>query len=131
VLEAVCYGFAHHLTLLHEAGRPIRRVCAVDGGSSRLWMQIAASVIDQPLQVVGGEATSALGTAYVAAMGAGLFGSWHDIERFIVQGPLYQPQPADVARYRTGFALDRDLYVRLQTFLPQLGKLDEGDENGQ
>jgi sugar (pentulose or hexulose) kinase len=94
-------------------------------------MQIAASAIDQSLRVVGGEATSALGTAYVAAMGAGLFGSWHDIEHFIVQGPLYQPQAADVARYRTGFALYRDLYMRLQTFLPQLGKFDEGDENGQ
>jgi hypothetical protein len=44
---------------------------------------------------------------------------------------IYQPQPADVARYRTGFALYRDLYMRLQTFLPQLGKFDEGDENGQ
>lgn len=132
VLEAVCYGFAHHLALLREAGRPIRRVCAADGGSgSRLWMQIAASVIDQPLQVVGGDATSALGTAYVAAMGVGLFASWHDIERFIVQGPLYQPQPIDAARYRAGFALYRDLYVRLQTFLPQLGKLDKGAANGQ
>jgi xylulokinase len=132
VLEAVCYGFAHHLALLREAGRPIRRVCAADGGSgSRVWMQIAASVIGQPLQVVGGDATSALGTAYVAAMGVGLFDSWHDIERFIVQGPLYQPQPADAARYRTGFALYRDLYVRLQTFLPQLGKLDEDVDNRQ
>jgi len=130
VLEAVCYGFMHHLTLLREAGRPIRRICAADGGSrSRLWMQIAASVIGQPLQVVGGEATSALGAAYVAAMGAGLFASWYDIERFIIQGPLYQPRPADAARYQAGFALYRDLYLRLQTLLPQLVALDEGEIN--
>ena len=130
VLEAVCYGFMHHLTLLQEAGRPIRRICAADGGSrSRLWMQITASIVGQPVQVVGGEATSALGTAYVAAMGAGLFESWHDIERFINQGPLYQPRPADVARYQTGFALYRDLYLRLQTLLPQLSALDEGEIN--
>ena len=130
VLEAVCYGFMHHLTLLREAGRPIRRICAADGGSrSSLWMQIAASVIGQPLQVVGGEATSALGTAYVAAMGAGLFASWHDIERFIIQGPLYQPRAVDVARYQAGFALYRDLYLRLQTLLPQLVALDEGEIN--
>jgi len=127
VLEAVCYGFMHHLTLLREAGRPIRRICAADGGSrSSLWMQIAASVVGQPLQVVGGEATSALGAAYVAAMGAGLFASWHHIERFIIQGTLYQPRPADAARYQAGFALYRDLYLRLQTLLPQLAALDEG-----
>lgn len=130
VLEAICYGFMHHLTLLQEAGRPIRRICAADGGSrSRLWMQIAANVVGQPVQVVGGEATSALGTAYVAAMGAGLFENWHDIERFIIHGTLYQPQPADVARYQTGFALYRDLYLRLQTLLPQLSALDENDIN--
>ncbi len=129
VLESVCYGFAHHLALLREAGRLIRRVLAADGGSrSTLWMQITASIIDQPLQVVGGEATSALGAAYVAAMGAGLFDSWHDIERFIVQGHLYQPQPANAEHYRTGFALYRELYVRLQTLLPQLSKLDTDKE---
>lgn len=127
VLESACYGFAHHLALLREAGRPIRRVLAADGGSrSALWMQITASVIDQPVQVVGGEATSALGAAYVAAMGAGLFEDWLDIERFIVQGPLYRPRPADAGLYREGFTLYRDLYSRLQTLLPQLGSLDAG-----
>ncbi len=125
VLEAVCYGFAHHLALLREAGRPIRRLCAADGGSrSKLWMQIAADVVNQPLQVVGGEATSALGAAYVAAMGTGLFDDWNQIQRFIVQGPLYGPRYADAERYRKGFALYRDLYLRLQTLLPELGKLD-------
>src|SRR5579875_1958752 len=125
VLEAVCYGFAHHVALLREAGRPIRSLCAADGGSrSKLWMQIAADVVNQPLQVVGGEATSALGTAYVAAMGTGLFDDWNQIQRFIVQGPLYEPEDAVAQRYRKGFELYRDLYLRLQTLLPELGKLD-------
>ncbi len=126
VLEAVCYGFAHHLTILDEAQRPIRRILAADGGSrSKLWMQIAADVIDQPLQVVGGEATSALGAAYVAAMGAGLFDQWNEIQRFIVQGPLYMPQAGEATRYHKGYALYRDLYSRLQTLLPELGKLEQ------
>jgi xylulokinase len=125
ILESVCYGFAHHLALLREAQRPIRRILAVDGGSrSTLWMQIAADVIDQPLQVVGGEATSALGAAYVAAMGAGLFTEWSEVQRFIVQGPVYEPQPIHAERYRYGFALYRELYSRLKTLLPELGKLE-------
>jgi xylulokinase len=125
VLEAVCYGFEHHLALLREARRPIRRVLAADGGSrSKLWMQIAANVIDHPVQVVAGEAASALGTAFVAAMGVGMFTDWHEITRFISQGPIYQPQSAAVGRYRMGFALYRDLYTRLQTLLPELGRLD-------
>src|SRR5215831_6394611 len=77
ILEAVCFGFAHHLELLREAGRSVRRVVAADGGSrSTLWMQIAADVVDQPLQVVAGEAASALGAAFVAAMGVGMFADW-------------------------------------------------------
>jgi xylulokinase len=125
ILEAVCYGFAHHLQLLREAGRPVRRVVAADGGSrSALWMQIAADVVDLPVQVVAGEAASALGAAYVAGMGAGMFAEWGEIKRFISQGPTYIPQPVAVARYRQGFAMYRELYTRLQTYLPELARLD-------
>lgn len=123
VLESVCYAFAHHLALLQDAGRPIRRIYAADGGSrSSLWMQIAADVTGQPVQVVAGEAASALGTAFVGAMGVGMFTDWHEISRFISQGPIYNPQPAASERYRAGLALYRDLYQRLKTFLPELGK---------
>jgi xylulokinase len=125
VLEAVCYGFAHHITLLREANRPIRRICTADGGSrSKLWMQMTADVLDQQVQVVAGEAASALGAAYVAAMGVGMFASWREIARFITQGPIYQPEKTSAERYRAGFALYRDLYMRLQTFLPELGRLE-------
>jgi len=125
ILESVCYGFAHHLLLLREANRPIRRICAADGGSrSRLWMQIAADVVDHPLQVIAGEAASALGAAYVAAMGIGMFTDWHEITRFITAGPMYQPQKEHVAYYQKGFALYHDLYRRLQSFLPELGELE-------
>jgi xylulokinase len=125
ILEAVCYGFAHHLELLREAGRPIRRVVAADGGSrSALWMQIAADIVNLPVQVVAGEAASALGVAYVAAMGAGMFTDWSDITRFISQGPIYHPQSVVVPRYRKGFTLYRELYTRLQSYLPELSQLD-------
>lgn len=124
VLEAVCYGFAHHLELLREAGRPIRRICAADGGSrSALWMQIAADVVGQPVTVVAGEAASALGVAYVAGMGAGLFDRWEEITRFIVQGPTYWPRAEQMALYQRGFFLYRDLYRRLQPLFPELAQL--------
>lgn len=126
VLEAVGYGFQHHLSILTQAGWPIHRVCAADGGSrSALWMQITADIVNHPLEIVGGEAASALGVAFVAAIGAGLFQRWDEIGRFIARGAIYQPRPAVVARYQRGFALYRDLYTRLQTFLPELSALQE------
>ncbi len=124
VLEAVCYGFAHHLALLQEAGRPVRRICAADGGSrSALWMQIAADVVGQPLTVVAGEAASALGVAYVAAMGVGLYDDWGAIARFITTGATYHPRPECVEVYRRGFALYRALYRRLQPLFVDLAQL--------
>ncbi len=125
VLEAVCYGFAHHFALLREAGRPIRRVSAADGGSrSQVWMQIAADVIDLPVQVVAGDAASALGVAFVAAMGVGMFNDWNEIARFIVPGQTFQPQRSAAERYRKGSSIYRELYVRLQSLLPELRQLD-------
>ncbi len=124
VLEAICYGFAHHLSLLRSSGRPIQRVLAADGGSrTKLWMQIAADVIDHQVEVVTGEAASALGSAFVAAMGVGLYTDWREITRFITHGQVYHPQTGAAARYQKGFLLYQELYSRLRSFLPELAQL--------
>ncbi|BCL80874.1 carbohydrate kinase [Ktedonobacteria bacterium brp13] len=126
VLEAVCYGFVHHLTLLYNSGRPVQRVLAADGGSrSSLWMQIAADMTDHTIEVVAGEAASALGTAFVAAMGVHLFPDWNEITRFVTRGPVYRPQKEVVQRYQKGFALYQELYTRLHSFLPELAQLQD------
>jgi xylulokinase len=125
VLEAVCYGFAHHLDLLRSAGRPIQRVLAADGGSrSALWMQIAADVLGEPVQVVSGDAASATGVAFVAGMSVGVFADWNDVQRFAVNGSQYLPEPLAVERYRDGYGVYRELYERLRTLFPLMRSLD-------
>lgn len=127
VLESVCYGFRHHLELLRESERPVSRILAADGGSqSPVWMQIAADVIGQPVQVIAGEAASALGAAFVAGIGAGVFDDWRDIERFITNGPLYSPNGDAAAIYNDGYAVYRSLYTQLQPIFPTLARLDRG-----
>jgi hypothetical protein len=43
-LEAVVFGFRHHVAVFEELGQSVRRVVASDGGAeSRVWMQIAAT----------------------------------------------------------------------------------------
>lgn len=130
VLESVCYGFQHHLELLAESGRPVRRVLAADGGSrSALWMQIAADVTGHEVQVIAGEAASALGAAFVAGMGVQVFESWDEIGRFITMGPVYRPNTEAVARYREGYGIYRELYRQMQPLFPALGRL--GSDEGQ
>ncbi len=128
VLESVCYGFEHHLALLRDAGRPLTQVRVADGGSrSPLWMQIAADVIGEPITVVGGEAASALGVAFVAAIGAGRVHDWGDIQRYTPTSATYTPRPDAHAIYQRGFTLYRDLYLRIEPTLHALGKLDTPD----
>jgi xylulokinase len=127
VLESVCYGFRHHLELLRESGRDVTRVLAADGGSrSDLWMQIAADVTGEPVQVIAGEAASALGAAFVAGVGAGVFGDWGEMERFVERGRRFEPDADAVAVYDDGYAVYRELYERLRTLFPEMGRLDRG-----
>ncbi len=127
VLESVCYGFQHHLELLAGAGRDIRRVLATDGGSrSDLWMQIAADVTGRRVEVVAGEAGSALGAAFVAGIGAGLFERWDEVTRFAGVRRAFEPDPATAATYRAGYAAYRELYDRLGPLFPALQRIEAG-----
>ena len=125
VLEAVCYGFQHHLELLAAAGRPVRRALATDGGSrSDIWMQIAADITGRRVEVVAGEAGSALGAAFVAGIGAGLFGRWGEVTRFAAVRRAFEPDPAAAATYRDGYAAYRELYDRLGPLFPALQRIE-------
>ena len=54
LLEAVAYGFRHHVEVFSELGYAPKRFFASDGGSqSRVWMQIMADVLQQPVRLLG------------------------------------------------------------------------------
>jgi xylulokinase len=120
-LEAVCFGFRHHIEILDEIGHPVTRVIASDGGAaSGLWMRIAAGVLGRPVQLLHGHPGSCLGAAYVAGMGIGAFPDWAQITRFVAPAGVVQPDTAWVARYDALYPLWRDVYERLRTLYPAL-----------
>ena len=52
LLEAIAFGFRHHVEVLDEIGYAPRRFLASDGGSrSRVWMQIVADVLQAPVRL--------------------------------------------------------------------------------
>ena len=74
VLEAVIFGFQHHVEVLEASGLPIGRVFATNGGvRSGLWRGIAADVLGREVVSFPEHPGSALGAAFVAGMHAGLF----------------------------------------------------------
>ncbi len=117
VLEAVAYGFRHHIEVLEEIGHRPRRFVASDGGSrSAVWMQIVADVIGAPVTVLDNSHGSSVGAAFVAAIGAGLVTDWSEAGRMSRLGRTFTPDPAAHAVYAPGYRRYRELYDRLAPF---------------
>jgi xylulokinase len=113
VLEAVAFGFRHHLDVFAELGLTPARVRVSDGGArSRIWPRIIADVTGLRLDTLRSRSGSALGVAFVAGMATGLFDDWAEIERFVETGPVLEPR-RDPA-YEAGYATYRGLYPALR-----------------
>lgn len=115
LLEAVAYGFLHHIEVLNEIGYAPTRFFASDGGSkSRLWMQIMADVLGQPVQLLNNHYGSSLGAAFVAAFGVGLVDDWNGLAALSPHGDRIDPSPASHAAYESGYVKYRALYTQLR-----------------
>lgn len=132
VLEAVAYGFRHHVDVLAECELPVRRVLASDGGAaSDLWLQITADVLGRPVHRVLGHTGSSLGAAFVAGKAVGLIADWSEIERFVAVADPFEPRPSEQASYAEFYALFRDTYERLANLYPRLAQARDRAEMGR
>jgi xylulokinase len=123
LLEAVAYGFRHHVEVALDIGYPVTRVVASDGGSrSATWMQIAADVLGRPVQLLEGHPGSCLGAAYIAGVAVGALPGWGEMGRFVRPAAVVEPRAAATAIYRECYAAYRELYARLQAFYPRLAR---------
>lgn len=114
LLESYAYAIRHHVEVLKDMGHKAERFVVSDGGSaSRVWMQIVADVLEQPVQRLTGHPGSCLGAAWTAAIGAGLTNDWSGVSRFVEFGDRLEPDPTTAATYRKGYDRFRDLYRRL------------------
>lgn len=110
VLEAIAFGFRHHVEVFGEIGIPFTRVMITNGGSkSTLWKQIHADVLGHEMHPVRGHPGASLGAAVIAAIGIGALDDWSDAARFITLDAPYVPDPARRAAYDTAYATWREL----------------------
>lgn len=113
-LEAVAFGFRHHIDVFTELGLPVHRVVASDGGAnSPVWMQIAADVIGRPIELLRGHPGSCLGSAYLAAVAIGALPDWERIGRFVQPAATVQPHAEATAAYDAVYRGYLDLYPAL------------------
>ena len=101
VLEGVAFGLLDGLELVSAtAGRP--SVGRVSGGGARsaLWLEIVASVLDLPLELVGVDEGAAFGGALLGGVAAGVFdGPAEAAEACVRVTRVVEPRPEWVARY--------------------------------
>ena len=114
MLEAYAYAIAHHVEVMREIGYRTERFIVSDGGSaSRVWMQIVADVLQQPVQRLAGHPGSCVGAAWTAAIGAGLASDWSAISAFVRPADRIEPRREVAETYARGYRRYREIYRRL------------------
>ena len=115
--RALLEGLAYEMRSGREriqarTGRPVTELTLCGGGSrSDLVMQIAADVFDLPARRARCDEASGLGAAILCAVGAGLHPTVEAaVAAMTGPGRVFQPVPADVARYDQ---LYREVYAPL------------------
>lgn len=110
VLEAIAFGFRHHVDVFNDIGIPLQRVMITNGGSkSTLWKQIHADVLGHEMMPVWGHPGASLGAAVIAAIGIGTLDDWSDAARFITLETPFVPDPARRDAYDAAYATWREL----------------------
>ena len=110
VLEAIAFGFRHHVDVFGQIGIPLSRVMITNGGSkSTLWKQIHADVLGYEMHPVSGHPGASLGAAVVAAIGIRALDDWSDAAGFITLEKPYVPDPVRSDIYDLAYATWREL----------------------
>ncbi|GAA1217279.1 FGGY-family carbohydrate kinase [Rhodoglobus aureus] len=110
VLEAIAFGFRHHVEVFESAGLSLGRASITNGGSkSTLWKQIHAEVLGVEMFPIMNHPGASLGAALIAAVGAKALDDWSSTARFIKSGPVVVPDPARVKTYDEAYAEWREL----------------------
>ena len=113
-LEGVAFAFCQISSILSECGRPLNEMVAINGGArSPLWRQIFADVLGVPVRWRPNSPGTALGAAFLAALGAGDARGWEDLDGWLE--PTLDTLPGgSQERYAERFEVYRQLYGRVK-----------------
>lgn len=124
VYEGICFGTRQILEDMTAHGFKLERIYAGGGGAnSRLWTQIQADVLGQPLQLPRDKETMALGAAIWAGMGAGVFQDYAEaIGRMVHLERTVTPNLERKAAYDALYRHYVDLYPAVKPVMHALAK---------
>jgi xylulokinase len=110
VLEAIAFGFRHHVEVLTERGVRFERAMVTNGGSkSTLWKQIHADVLGVELHPVIDHPGASLGAAVIAGVGVSAVDSLESIGDYVHLGPTVTPDADTTKIYDLAYSQWREL----------------------
>ncbi len=124
IYEATAFGTRHILEDLQSHGFTVRRLFAGGGGAkSRLWLQIHADVLDQPIHLPRESEACALGSALVAAVHSGHYADLDEAARQMVQSAgVIEPRPENKRRYDYQYAKYVATYPALRALMHEMAE---------
>jgi xylulokinase len=117
VMEGVAFALRDCLDVVAGAGAASTRGRVSGGGSrSRLWLQIVASALELPLEVMATDQGSAFGAALLGGVAAGLYGDLDEAGAACVRvAEVIDPVDAWIEPYRATRRRFRELYPALRS----------------
>lgn len=113
-LEAVAYGFRHHVEVFAERRIALAQARVTNGGSrSPLWKQILADVLGVELHPVVDHPGASFGAALAAGVGTGAV-DWDAIRALVKLDEAVEPRPEFSSRYDELYAIYRELEPALR-----------------
>ena len=113
-LEAVAFGFRHHVEVFDERCVALGVARVTNGGSeSRLWKQILADVLGVPLLPVLHHPGAAFGAAMAAGVGSRAVPGWDAVGPLVELGEAYEPRKRYRELYDEHYAIYRELGTAL------------------
>src|SRR5947209_2588360 len=102
IIERICYGSEHIFRTLREKGLVPKEIIASGGPvKSQLWMQIHADVSGVPISLTKVADSGVLGSAILAAVGAGTYPSIQEAASHMVHPARWiEPDPARHQEYQ-------------------------------
>jgi Sugar (pentulose and hexulose) kinases len=129
MLRSVYEGIAYNLrwdmeALESDKGITVPVVRILGGGTkSDVWMQIFADIFNRPVEVVRDtQNAGAIGAAFLAAKGLGMFNSFDDVKEWVHVEKTYMPDKKRAAFYESHYKKFQQTYDCLKDFYFELNK---------
>jgi FGGY-family pentulose kinase len=117
--EGIVFGTRHIVESLREDGVPVQTAAAGGGGiRSRIWLQLTADVCSMPITIPRhADACGVLGSAILAACGAGYYGSLREAASAMVRDERVIEPAADTGMYSESYGKYLELYESTKSLL--------------